>query len=167
MYVAFTLTDFLFNRAQKSSLHRFFSRWSLQVSFSRHKAHLALSSAYSSVQSSSKQPLKPYEDPAQRDKVQKLAVAAGCIIAERIVNQSAMQREFGSSETKLRVMRAFQRWLLQSRAASKQGGDGRLALAAQVVARWMRRQVDSKALKSRAFLRWKAIQLEALRLEAC
>ena len=86
MKVAFTLTDFLFKRAQKSSLHRSFSRWSLQVSLSRHKAHLALSSAYSSVQSSSKQPLKPYEDPSQRDKVQKLAVAAGCIIAERLVN---------------------------------------------------------------------------------
>ena len=64
-------------------------------------------------------------------------------------------------------MRAFKRWVLQSRAASKHGGDGRLARAAQIVARWMRKQVDSKALKSRAFLRWKAMQLEALRLEAC
>ena len=56
------------------------------MSLSRHQNHLILSSAYSSVQSSSKHILKPYEDPAQRDKVQKLAVAAGSIIAERIVN---------------------------------------------------------------------------------
>ena len=64
-------------------------------------------------------------------------------------------------------MYAFHRWVMQSRAVRKHGGDGRLTRVTQVVARWMKKKYDSKALKSRAFLRWKAMQLEGLRLEAC